>query len=275
MLKLKFTTSITFLFLFFNSQSQTTSTISLQVDKHHLNINYFPFDSIQVIDNRVDTTKILITEDGNYPPTYLNFIPSTSSAIKNYISSAVKDFPKGNKKLLISIKEFHIPNRTYLVQKKDSSFKVRNLRNYILFYADIYYQTADNRYKKILTINKKYYTYVFQTNKEFPEIFNNVIEASCFTNTYKSAIKFPRKLKYLNDTVSFNYSKDSNEISLEQINLYAKQTWSDYQIIKDTNYKDGFYLTFDDFRNNIIISDSIELKYDEKDSLYIAYLPNF
>lgn len=277
MLKLSLLTLSSLLITLFNLEGQTTSTIPLHVDKHSLNINYFPFDSIQVLDNRFDTTKIFIAENGNYPPTYLNFSPSTSIAIKNYINDAVKDCRKGDKKLLISIKQFHIPNKTYFIQKKkDSSTKVRNLRNYILFSAEIYYQTKEDRYRKIVTIKKNYYTYGTQMNEQFPIIINNIIEASCINISRDSISKTPKKLMYLlKDTASFNYSKDSTDISLEQINLNEKYKWSNYQIIKDSSYRDGFYSMFDDFRSNFITSDSIQVKYEEKDSFYIISLSNY
>jgi hypothetical protein len=276
MLKLSFLTLVVFLMTSFSLPGQTTSTIPLQVNKKHLNINYFPFDSIQVLDNRFDTTKIFITENGNYPPAYLNFSPSTPVAIKNYINSAVKDFPRGNKKLLINIEQFRIPNKTYFVQKKKNYSIIRNLRDYILFSAEIYYQTGDNRYRKIVTVNKNYYTYDPQMNEQFLIILNNIIEASCINTTDGSVLKTPKKLIYLlNDTASFNYSKDSTNISLEQINQNAKHKWSGYQIVKDHHYSNGFYSTFDDFRSNTVTADPVQVKYDEKHSLYIISLPGY
>lgn len=275
MLKPSFLICTIFLLTLFKSQSQTISNIPLTIDKHHLNINYFPFDSILVLDNRFDTTKIYTDENGNYPPTYLNFSPSTSLAIKNYIDSAVKNFPRGDKKLLINIQQLRIPNKASFVhrRKKDSTLRVINLRDYILFSAELYYQTENNQYRKIVTINKNYYTWEYFMNSQFPIILDNIIEASCLNDSHNSILKKSKKFKYISeDTVSFNYSNDSSDVSIEEINQSAKNKWSLYQIIKKDSNTDGYYYTFDDFKNDAITFDSVQVKNNKTDSFYIVSL---
>jgi hypothetical protein len=58
-------------------------------------VQYFPYSTVRVIDNRLDTTKIYTRETGIYPPHHVNFNEPAAAVIKKYIDSAVRDSKKG------------------------------------------------------------------------------------------------------------------------------------------------------------------------------------
>jgi hypothetical protein len=52
-------------------------------------LKYFPYSTVRVIDNRMDTTKIYTKQTGIYPPPYANFNEPAAAVIKKNIDSAV------------------------------------------------------------------------------------------------------------------------------------------------------------------------------------------
>jgi hypothetical protein len=64
-------------------------------------VKYFPYSTVRVIDNRVDTTTIYTAQTGVYPPRHVNFNEPAAVVIKKYIDSSVRNSKKGVGELLM------------------------------------------------------------------------------------------------------------------------------------------------------------------------------
>ena len=238
-------------------------------NEKRLYINYTPFDNIEVIDNRFDTTNILTVENGIYPLHKINIEQPAAYTIKHYILTAIAKLPKGNKTLLMSLKQLRVTNKSYVYRRRGKETCL--LFGGLMFEADLFYKTGRSKYKKILTIHKKYYSENI-LQQGIATILNEALEAASNLNgnSLSAITTHPRKLKYLSkDTRSFVYTKDTAVVALEQINTNQQQKWADYLINSNPILSNGWYQNFDDFRDNKLTPGFIQMKWDDKDSIFV------
>ncbi|HRH50088.1 MAG TPA: hypothetical protein PLP23_15135 [Panacibacter sp.] len=243
---------------------------NLVLKQKKLNITSTPFANIEILDNRIDTERVFNYENGIFPPSYLYL---DKSAVKNYFENAIMNISNGDETLLINLSQLRIANKSYVIKNGiKHPLIAHNLRMYIQFQAEIFIKKSDNEYKKLLTVNKEYYSFGLY-EKILPGIFNDVIEMVSSINEFANAEKATNNktlLKFLQDSTAFLNISDSIKYTRERI-CKESNKWAEYPIIKQTVYSNGAYLSFDDFQNSISSPTDISLQFDEKDSVYKAF----
>jgi hypothetical protein len=250
-----------------------TTYFQVEFNKKELHINYTPFNEVQVLDNRFDTTSILIVENGTYPPQRINIEQPAAYAVKTYITTAMGNLQKGYKTLLLNITQMRVTNKRNINQRdgKHHINSGRDIRSYIMFSAEAYYKTGNRLYRKIVTIHKHYYNYP-SANAVIAVILNNVLEAASNINdtALNSITDKPRKLKYLHEDSAFTYCRDTASVALEQINVQQHDKWAGYAITTDTPPANGIFKCFYDFRDDILTPGNVPMIYDTNDSTYFV-----
>lgn len=199
--------------------------------KEKLHLATIAFNNIEVIDSRFDTTTVYTNEDGRYPRVYCKFLPSTASVIQQTLMELIAPVNKTDSTILINIKQLRIPNKQYIKRRGGRhKFYLSELRNKLLFIADLYHKTGNNKYRKFASVDKKDIMLGIDFKKS--TILKDLIKATIT----------PQAQLTLTDT---------SEISLQEIIAGVEKEWTNYPIMGDTNYATGLFITFDDFKNNI------------------------
>jgi hypothetical protein len=122
-----------------------SSVIDMEQAKKGRRISSFPFDKIQVLDNRFDTACIYTEETGAYPPHTVSFTEPAARAIEKYFYRVVSKSKKGNKEPLFNIEQLQIPNVVYTLKKfkRTGMIGVDEIRARILFEATAWYKTSE------------------------------------------------------------------------------------------------------------------------------------
>jgi hypothetical protein len=247
-------------------------------------VDYTPFGSITVLDNRPDTTKFYLAENGDYPPTAVGFDTTASVAIQQYLKGLTSYLKKGQIPLIINLRQLYIPNQRFILRrvekdqgifgiptKHDSSIRAVNARNYIWVVADVYYRSDDFHYRKIFTYQYQFrflgYNYI---RPRLEQIFGGILEVAGTAYAKANGLKIgTRKLyRIISDSSYYKYDPQQRDISFAAISQKAGLSWAAYPIFQATNLRSGLYRSFDDFRNNKITDAPIHLLFDVKDSIY-------
>ena len=230
--------------------SQDIYELKFSNKKQKLHIKTIPFNNVEVIDSRFDTTTIYTSQEGGYPRVYCKFLPSTGIAFRERLLELIAPLQKADTTLLINIKQFRIPNRQYIKRRNaKNKLYMFETRNKLLFIADLYYKRGDDHYQKFTSINQENIT--LGTDFRKSNILKDIIKAS-ITRQSQSVIG------------------DTGELSSEQISESVKNEWVSDPIMRDTNYGTGLYITFDDFKNDIKSSYPFKL-ISEQDSIYTFF----
>ena len=210
------------------SSSIAQKIIPLTVHRKLHHIHVLPFDRVVVLDNRYDTTKIKVIEDGSYPVKVLTLNKPASLAIKNYIESVIKPYHKKEQNLYLNIKQLRFSNPSYY----------SNYSSQLFFSADAYIQTGVH-FRKIATIKKDYRPH-----------YHGYMDS-----IYRRTITYA--LNDLIENVNANYYKQGKEgidtETYDSINTNVMSEWNEYAIIKNDSFStNGVYETFKDFRDDKI-----------------------
>lgn len=287
---------VAILLLSFQSSIAQDSWIQLTTTKRHLYGKYTPFDSVQVLDNRINNT-IFNAQTGTYPlPTagivfpmtgikqghlYTYILkPSTNNTpptIQGFWQKAIAKMKKGNGKLLVNIKQMRVPNNNSIIGKDYIGGEriLISARQDILFSADVYFENKNGYYRKLFSIKKNYFyaTYRMRIAKAVPIILNELISISGYIYDKdilnKPDNKYAKKIrKQIRGTV-INYSKDTIEYTMNEINVNTRTLWENFPIINKKYFTPGLYITFEDFRDDKLLPYPVQLKYNEIDSSHV------
>lgn len=251
--------------------------LSLQQSKRTPLVTYFPYSTVQVVDNRPDTSKVYIAETGTYPVHYVTFTEPASVVIKRYIDSAVLTSRKGSGQLLINIEQLNIPNiksSLKIVTPKFTKRKVimpLQVRDYVQFQITAWYKNEQGNYNKLLTVKRQYPYTNGLVGSSISRLLDNCIKAISFAGPDPAIDKSQlnaRQKRFLNNNNLFIYANGEDNIPFEQINVNVRNSWKNYPVIKDSCSVAGISFLFDDFKNNQVSPANIQLVFSEKDSLY-------
>lgn len=245
---------------------QENKDFNLNMAFKELQIDKAPFDKIEILDNRNDTSEIFLYEDGALP---VKFLHLTAETIKEYFYNALKNVSKEKKTILLNLTQLRLSNKTYILRRgKKREIYPHKQRDYVIFSAEVYLKTDSNKYRKIVVINKEYYTYG-SIEKTVPDIINDFIEAA--GSKFESDKKNRKKYEQFKADSCFLYSMDTACLTLDDIcnNLKKK-----YPITEKDVYANGVYLSFDDFKNDFLSENKTQLRFNDKDSVYIASIEN-
>lgn len=249
-------------------------------------VKYFPYSTVWVIDNRMDTTKIYTEQTGVYPPHHANFNEPAAAAIKRYIDSSIRDSKKGTGELLINIEQLSVANihhsmvrytigkgSTRLISFRRRGDHVRSInpRNFVYIQVTAWYKNEQGNYNKLLTLSRRAGISNLDFDKDLMErLIGSCIRAIALKppGAVLDYQKLSRKQKALvRYTVHFPDTYEEN-ISFEQINVNVRNKWKDYPVVKENTAAPGICYVFDDFKNNKITVANIQLRLNAKDSLY-------
>jgi hypothetical protein len=272
--------TVVFLFtLVANGQSIRPDIAVKQPAKGRL-VPYFPYSSLQVIDNRLDTTKIYTEETGIYPPHNVAFTEPAAVVIKKYMDASVSASRRGHTELLINLEQLGITNMVHNLKRFSRSGVIASnqVRAFLQFQVTAWYKNEQGNYNKLLTIKREYnyngYEYI---GRAVRRLLDDCIRLVTFAAPDSAIDPAPlaSKLKdWLADPESVQFEKGQhNNIPFEQINVNRRNRWAAYPAFEKSPSASGVYYLFDDFRNNRITQATVQMKFSEKDSLYHVVIP--
>jgi hypothetical protein len=261
------------------AQKYNDVVINLAARRIHLkNIHYVPFNKVVVLDNRYDTSKLYIFETGQYPLATVRLSEPAKDAIRKYIENAIAPVRKGDKTLLVNIRELYIPNRGIMVKKRierpgPAAHNYFYSRMYIRFYSDIYIQSGENVFKKIADLQVEYQMMptADASGDNIRFLLNELIRCASIPNENIPDSNNSGKPKsyWVRDSIGYFFSTDTSNISINQIDVPAITRWKHTPIMSSNLTKNGVYEGFVDFQSDRITrTAAIALVYNEEDSLF-------
>jgi hypothetical protein len=211
--------------------AQTPHPLTLTVHRKLHHIHQLPFDKVIVFDNRLDIQKIGSDQNGSSSHLIWRFDSTTTSlAIKTYIETAIRKFPKESGVLYISLKQLQIVTALNEVPK-------------FYFSADAYFK-KNNTFRKIGLIKKEGILWV-SPERTIRRALNNLIEK-----------------------VNYNYYNYQNIDSTTYVFDDIANWMNYYPIMRQSVYlTNGVYESINDFRNNKIKPINLSMKIGS-DSVY-------
>ena len=227
--------------------------VSIEAKEYRPTNLKLPFTSVKIIDYRFDTSKVGFSrsndayKDNRFIFSYYNFKRLT---LKTSLRQSVQDFyndyyencfSKDSAELLIVIKRFWadpFPN-------KQTSRQQTSVDPESTFDLHIQFEFLMNRNGLYLPLKRV--DTVFQINSIAQDVELLDFKEKKY-NIYEYAlIKTFESLNYQLYADRFDFSK--NKKTLAELNNFNERRFS-YPILKDTIWKEGVYMNFNEFRNN-------------------------
>ena len=256
-----------------SQESVQLQAIKLRFNKKKIHLAAIPFDKVQVLDNRFDKSRVFIDQTGQYPIPIFN-LAMAGKAIEDYFDEVVRQFSNGKDTLVVNVQELNVANRRMLIERKGDKThrKTFGTRHYIRLIAVCYLKDRNKLYRKLVSIDKKYYTYypAVPIQKTIEEILNDIIQsASIGLNVENTNLISQKRLRHLiNDSASFRYESDRTFNSEEEINAGMISKWKYSPILNQNNLRHGSYQTFEDFKKDSLGVDRFYIRRATKDSLF-------
>lgn len=245
--------------LFTTLSAQQREPLALSYKEGGLKTKSIPFKEIQVLDNRVDSPDLYVYEDGGFP---IRYVTVGATAIENYLEEAMKEMVQGDKKMLIALNRLRVANKPEIVRRGTRYDNVMHqARSYLVMTADIYSIELGGQYKKLVAVNREYYTFG-DLQKAVRTALNNLLEAAggvVPANRTKEIRKAGGDFRYLPDSTGFLW---------KDIAVNVREKWGQYPILKASGQPNGRYQNFDDFRDNKLTPGNDTLTFMEKDSAW-------
>lgn len=261
------------------SQAQDSLHIYLELKGTPLSIVSTPFREIQVLDNRIDTSRIGNLENGRYPIVYSTFRQPTAIMIRNYLTGQIASLEKGEKSLLLNIEQLKVTNKSWILRERPGrpgSTRTYYNRSVVRLYGQAYYKTGEGVYRKIVDIHYDYYPGVGAkinvAKVDLSPLLNRILEAAgniggtSFPPSALPGKKNRRLLREMNGW--FTYARDTSDLSFSDIDRNVKQKWRDCPIMASRSVSRGVYHNFDDFRNARLDPEPVKMLVVPGDSLY-------
>ena len=203
-------------------------------------VHYIPFNEVTVIDNRIDTTKLKVIPEGEYPIQELVFDQPASLAIADYIQRVVSGFPQTNRHLVIDLRQFRFGNIATRIgaERSQNSFHKPDpqIDKCLFVSAAAYYETSNGRLKRVLYFKKP----IVLQEKGF--------RGDSYARTVIKALT-----DLLIELCSVDERRTSGDTLVSEKDLVGNNVtndWANYPINRQSPVSNGIYPTFDDFLNN-------------------------
>lgn len=232
--------------------------VHLYVPRKALSVSYTPFGSIEVLDNRADTTKLYTIQNGRYPSLSVDLDTPVAVALREYMDAISSRMKRGNAHLLVKIERLSTPN-TYP-------------RAFFLFDARVYVQKGDDAYQPLLRVKKLCRNMHYSPFWVIEDMCNNLLEAAGVAYARVGGPAVPsngRVDRLLEDTGAYVFAKPGPLLSYDEINRNVRDHWGDYPILQPVKMVSGAYPTFKDFRANRLQPGAVRMRLDPTDSLYV------
>ena len=206
-----------------------------------------PFSSIKILDSRFDTTKI------GFIPAFnliynkkdvfrkIRFIGGVAKPLQEYYNDYYKNsFTSNGFELLIVMKRFWLSG---VHTKRDKRIELTNsLENNTNLYCKWeYYLAKDGRYLPVKRIDT-----IIQVSENVAQYVGEEFDERRLP-LFKFALKALIELNYFEKNVETFDRKPTKNIE-EILNYNAKR--NELVVLKDSGFKKGIYLSFEEFKNN-------------------------
>jgi hypothetical protein len=236
-------------------------------------IDYTPFGTFEVLDNRSDTSHVFIDESFPRPPVDIGFDTTASVAIRRYLEVTAGQIKNGSETLLLRIQTLNLPNNGYQLYRGAHSSTVfaRYRRNDLICEAQAYYRT-ENRYRKLFDATvQRYQVPTTEVSIWVADILNELLESASVVHArdHGQGIRHHRYLSsLLRNPLCYRYPDREKLFSIAEINQNMRLQWPKYPVLKATNVGSGKYLVFEDFRAGITDYTPMQIRFDAVDSVY-------
>lgn len=245
--------------LFTTLLGQYREPLVLSYKEGSLKTKNTPFKKVQIVDNRFDSTDLCVYRNGGFP---IRYVTVGATAIENYLEEAMKELVQGDKKMLIALNQLRVANKPSIIRRgKRYANIMHDARHYLVMAADIYSIEPDGEYKKLVAVNREYYTFG-DLRVTVRKALNNLLEAAggvAPANRTKEIRKAGGDFHYLPDSIGFLW---------KDIAVNVREKWGLYPILKISGQPNGRYQNFDDFRDNKLTPGNDTLTFMEKDSAW-------
>lgn len=222
------------------SSQYRKEVIQLNYIKKLPGIHHIPFNTVTVIDNRFDTTKLKVIPEGSYPTPELVFDRPASLAITDYIQRMVSRFAQTNRHLVIDLRQFRFGNIATRIgaERSQNSFNKPDpqIDQCLFFSATAYYETSNGRLKRVLYFKKP-----------------TVLQEKGFRGDSYARTVIKALTDFLIELCSIDERQASGDTLVSEQDLVDNNVtndWANYPINKQSPVSNGIYPTFDDFLNN-------------------------
>jgi hypothetical protein len=208
----------------------------------------FPFKTIRVLDNQAGT--IL-----NSPPAIALDRPA-AEAIQGYLDTVTRLSPKGDKNLLLNIREM-----VFVKIHSDS---------YLSLKADVYYSTGNEAWHPFLNIALEEARWQSTPKNNYGVLLDRLIALlSEIPDPSAPPAPLPRRIRRMVKNKQLHLLEQIPSLTIEQIDVPARTRWvKDYPALSSLGKENGVYSDFYAFRNGEIEHDMIDLQFDTTDSTY-------
>ncbi|HTI90122.1 MAG TPA: hypothetical protein VL727_06005 [Puia sp.] len=208
----------------------------------------FPFKAVRVLDNQAGSIM-------NSPPAIL-LDRAVTEAIQGYIDTVTRLSPKGDKNLLLNIREM-------LFAKFPAG-------SFLLLEADVYYSTGKDIYHPFLNINLQEARWKSTPKNNYGFLLDQLIAIlSEIPDPSTPPTPLPGRIKRMVKNDRLHLLDPTPSLTLEQIDIPARTRWfRQYPALQSLGAQNGVYWNFQAFRDGELQHDMIDLQFDTKDSTY-------
>ncbi|TDX01692.1 hypothetical protein [Dinghuibacter silviterrae] len=218
-----------------------------------------PFRSVQVLDNRLDTSFVYTIEDGHYPVRRVSFAGPAEQVLEGCMQGWLNRLTRGTDDLLVNIRQLSIPNDP-------------DLGMVLIFSADAYLRTPEGLYQKLVHVSRRFpyarngHTHaIARVSTELLEVAGIAREQSLG----RPVTVRPALQKKFRDTHVYTFAPPGNLVYPDQIGRQRRV----HPIETSLDTAAGLYMSFADFRDNHLLSASVVFRPDPKaDSLYRLFI---
>ena len=115
---------------------------------------HFPFDSVQIVDNRIQQQPFINIENGHFPRTRILYDDTFSHSMAAVLTRAIATVPHDHNLLVVNLKEFRVYNNS----SYQFGYRILNGQEFIKVNIDLSYQTINKDLKSTrnVKINRFY-----------------------------------------------------------------------------------------------------------------------
>ena len=228
---------------------------------HPPKLKYTPFCRVEVLDNRADTTRFF-TGDSAHVPVDIKFDRPASLVIRDYLEMAITPLSKGDRTLLLNIRQLgatNVSNVPHRLGKQKKTAWMFPTRGRLHFMVDAWLRTGEGHYRKIGSADYSPYTsnVVVSMSDDITRCLNRLLEAAGHTDDRRGTRHS-----------GFRYANDTTSVGFREIDQSATERWQSYPVMGAPPSGKGYFSSLEDFRDLLIIPDNTKLIYESKDSLY-------
>ncbi|NCU06160.1 MAG: hypothetical protein GXC73_19560 [Chitinophagaceae bacterium] len=236
-------------------------------------MSYSPFKKVKVIDNRIDSNTYL-NLDGKYPIKGRFNYSAFADTVEQFYNNELQKTVTGTSTLLISFEQFRIPNRDIIHTRSKKRGDIwLKAREFIFIKVSMYSEKGDSL-QKIAYVETK--MQILEINeKEIYEILGQLFQIACLhfkDDTSRKKTTIPAiSLRMIRNAYNI-IEPDTDRLVSKELELNkVKNRYAELKINKNILTKNCCFNKFLSFRDNEQNACDLQVKFDTKDSTYVAF----